>query len=158
MTQEDAGDAALATIRVHHICGSAAKINNNFNITRIYIHISSLKNGRVSWSVRWIVKVPYPDRLSIIFKMGMNYIFFTSHIANNSPFFPLGDFRVSESILPHPLPSTKVNNSPWPPPFCGQISDRCSGSLVATFAKIDPCVRFTIVVISKDFPLVPIRN
>lgn len=116
MTQEDAGDAALATIRVHHICGSAAKINNNFNITRIYIHIYSLKNGRVSWSVRWIVKVPYPDRLSIIFKMGMNYIFFTSHIANNSPFFPLGDFRVSESILPHPLPSTKVNNSPWPPP------------------------------------------
>lgn len=49
MTLEDAGDAGLATIRVQHICGSAAKINNNFNIThiRIYIYIPSLKNGRV---------------------------------------------------------------------------------------------------------------
>lgn len=39
MTLEDAGDAALATIRLLHICGSATKINNNFNITRIYIYI-----------------------------------------------------------------------------------------------------------------------
>lgn len=49
-------------------------------------------------------KVPYSDRLSIIFKMGMNYIFFL-HIANNSPFFPLplGNFGVSESVLLHPF-------------------------------------------------------
>lgn len=49
-------------------------------------------------------KVPYPDRLSVIFKMGMNYIFFL-HIANNSPFFPLplGNFGVSESVLLHPF-------------------------------------------------------
>lgn len=79
MILEDAGDAGLATIRVQHICGSAAKINNNFNITRIRIYIYTLIKEWSSTVKCWMDgKVPYPDRLSIIFKTEMNYIFFSS--------------------------------------------------------------------------------
>lgn len=96
---------ALATIRLLHICGSATKINNNFNITRIRIYIyiyPSLKNGRVSrYGEVFDGKVPYPDRLSIIFKM--NYIFFTPQII--LPSFDLHSGIVECLNLSYSIPS-----------------------------------------------------